>query len=228
MVSPLRRALIALGLLGLWFGWLGPSLAETLSTARAVGRVEPGYEQMASALASARRSLLPSGEAAARWAELLRLAATEAEIERAWTARAAVVLDPSQRLDPGASPAAPRSRSQPWLDPELSLLIDALSRAHGWQATRAPDVPPYDPWPGVEPRRRMTALRIQAQTLAPEAALTIEGLAIDAAVAAARRSRAEAELRAALGPDLLATAAAAPGDPEHVHSAIAALLARSR
>lgn len=228
-MRPLQRALIAAALVGAWLGVVAPSLRESLRAERAAGRIEPGTAQIASALASARRSLLPRGEEAARLAALLREAATETEIERAWTSRAAVVLDPSQRVDPGpGGDTLPRSRRQPWLDPELAALVGELGAAYGWQATALPEVPPFDPWPGVEPRRRVSALRGLVGSLQPGAGLTLHGLALDAAVAAARRDRAEVALRAQLSPELLALAAVQPGDLDHVRSAIAALLARAR
>lgn len=227
MSPPRRAALAALAVFG-WFFALSPALTERLRARRAAERVEPGVNALAHAIASARRSLLPTGEAAATAATALQEAALDAAVEQAWTLRAAVVLNPSQRLDPGSPPDRPRARHQPWMDPELPALYEALGTLHGWSARAAPDLPPFDPWPGVEPRRRAEALRVLAPELTDAQAQIVSGLVLDAMAAASRRAEAEEALRAALDPALLQLAARSPGGADSVSDAVEVLRLRAR
>lgn len=226
-MSPLARGLLALGLLGLWWGALAPELVAGLEARRAQERVEPQVLSLASAVASARRSLLPEGEEAARARALLEEAAFDLALERSWTLRAGAVLDPSQRTGLAPAPDRPRTRHQPWLDPELPALLEALGAHHGWEAVSLPDEPPFDPWPGVEPRRRAEALRALAPRLAPGQAHAVAGLALLAAEAAGRRAAAEEALRALLDPALVRTAARLPGRADHLQSALDVLALRA-
>ena len=195
---------------------------------RASTQVAPGVLPLASAIAAARPSLLPHGPAAAQAAALLAEAAVDLAYDRGWTARAAAALNPDQRIDPGPAPDLPHGRQQPWLDPELPALLDALGRSWGWAIATPPDDPPFDPWPGVEPRRRLSALRVLAPNLSAPQAHAIAGLALDAVAAQARRAKAEESLRALLDPAILASAARVPGEVAHVETAIEILRLRAR
>lgn len=227
-MSPLQRVTLAALALGLWFMGLVPEASGRLSARRAAERVEPQVLSLASAIASARRSLLPQGEDAATARALLQEAALDLETERAWTLRAGVVLNPAQRASAAPAPEQPRTRHQPWLDPELPALLGAIGRAHGWGLVALPDAPSFDPWPGVEPRRRAEVLRNQAPALAPEQAFAIQGLALEAALASARRAAAEEALRALLDPALVRQAARLHGTPAHLGSALDILRIRAR
>lgn len=227
-MSPRIKALLSALAVALWFGFGSPLLVQDLRSRRAAERVEPGVQALAHAIASARPSLLPTGEAAARAAEALSEAALDLEVERGWTLRAAVVLNPSQRLDPGSPPARPRARHQPWMDPELPALYQALGERHGWVSRPVPDLPPFDPWPGVEPRRRAEALRLLAPELSDVQAQIVCALVLDAMDAAGRRAEAEERLRATLDPAVVQLAARSPGGAQSVSDALAALRYRAR
>ncbi len=222
------RGLLALGLALGWWGGLVPDLVASLQARRAQERVEPQTLALASALASARPSLLPEGAEAARARALLAEASFDLALERAWTLRAGTVLNPAQRADAPPAPERPRARHQPWMDPELPALLAALGEAQGWEAVALPDPPPFDPWPGVEPRRRAERLRALAPTLSPEQAHVIAGLALEATLAASRRAQAEEALRALMDPALVRMAARLPGKEAHVTAALDTLAARSR
>ena len=192
------------------------------------GRAEPGALQIASAVASARRSLLPSGSDAARAAALLQAAALALEVDRTWVLRAGAAVPEAARADPGEGPERARARATPWLDPDLGALLAALGARWGHAAATPPDVPARDPWPGVPPRRRAAALTLAAPTLPPDAAYAVEALALDAALAERERAVVEAGLRDLLAAALLALAAAADGDPGHLEPALAILAVRAR
>ncbi len=227
-MSPIRRALIAAVAALCWWSGISPALTDQLRARRASERVEPGALALAHAIASARPSLLPVGAEATRAADALSEAALDLEVERGWTLRAAVVLNPSQRLDPGSPPARPRARHQPWMDPELPALYEALGASHGWVDRAAPDLPPFDPWPGVEPRRRAEALRVLAPELTDSQAQIVSALVLDAMAAAGRRAEAEEQLRATLDPAVVQLAARSPGTSQSVADALAALRYRAR
>lgn len=226
-MRPTARATLVALLLAGWWGVEAPGLVRDLEARRARERVEPQILPLASAIAEARRSLLPRGAEAARARDLLQEAAFDLQIERSWTNRAGSALNPSQRADLAPAPERPRARHQPWLDPELPALLDALGQSHGWKAVNPPDEPPFDPWPGVEPRRRAEVLRVLAPELSDEAAWAVEGLALEAARAAGRRAAAEEALRALLDPAVVRAAAALPGDPAHLDSALEILRLRA-
>ena len=227
-MRPAGRAGLALLLaLGWWIG-LAPAMLDDIRARRAAERVEPGVSALAHAIAAARRSLLPSGEDAALAAAALQEAALDLEVERSWTLRAAVVLNPSQRLDPGHPPERPRGRHQPWLDPELPALYEALSASVGWAPRPSPDLPPFDPWPGVEPRRRAEALRVLAPHLSAEQAGVVQALVLEAMAAAQRRAAAEHTLREHLDQAVIQLAARDPGRTDSVADALAVLRTRAR
>ncbi len=227
-MSPLHRGLLALALLLGGWGWLVPDLVGQLEARRAQERVEPKALALGSAIAQARRSLLPTGAEAERARALLAEAAFDLAVERGWTLRAGAALNPAQRADVVPAPERPRTRHQPWMDPELPALLDALGRAHGWEVVSPPDEPPFDPWPGVEPRRRAEVLRALAPELAPRQAHAIAGLALEATLAASRRARAEETLRDLLDPAVVRAAASLPGEERHLGSALEVLAARAR
>lgn len=225
-MSPFHRLLgVGLGLT-LWFGWIAPDLLAGLEARRAAERIEPGALALASAIATARASLLPQGTAADQAARLLREAALDLAIDRTWTLRAGAVLNPSQRRDPGATVERPRLRAQPWLEPDLVALIDALGQQGGQVLAAPPDTPEVDPWPGVEPRRRVAALLALVPELAPEQQGALRALALDAALAQGRRAASEEALRDLLDPAVLQIAATLPGDAAQVDVALDRLRAR--
>lgn len=226
-MRPAARASLALLLLAGWWGGAVPGLVHDLEARRAAERVEPQVLALASAIAEARRSLLPRGAQAAQARDLLQEAAFDLQIERSWTLRAGSALNPSQRVSVAPAPERPRGRHQPWLDPELPALLDALGRAHGYSAVTPPDQPPFDPWPGVEPRRRAEVLRVLAPELSDAQAWAVEVLALEAAQAAGRRAAAEESLRALLDPGLVRAAATLPGDPAHLDGALEILRLRA-
>lgn len=226
-MRPLGAAAAAALGVALWLGVVAPALSARLEAARAETQATAGVAQIASAVLSARRSLLPTGAAAEQAAAALQEGALALEVERTWTARAAAALNPSQRGDPGPAPDLPRSRRLPWLDPELPALLDALGARFGFQVVEPPDAPRHDPWPGVEPRRRLAALRALAPALTEAQAHAVAGLALEAALAQRRRAEAEAALRQTLDPAVLALAARLPGDPAHVSGALDLLALRS-
>lgn len=227
-MRPIVRGLLALALGLLWWGDEAPALVTSLEARRARERVEPGVLALASAISQVRPSLLPEGEEAARARTLLAEASFDLELERGWTLRAGATLNPGQRAASTPVPERPRTRHQPWMDPEMPALLDALGAAHGWATVSPPDTPPFDPWPGVEPRRRAEALRALAPELSPKQAHAIAGLALEATLAASRRAEAEEGLRALLDPAVVRAAASLPGRAEHLDTALGVLAARSR
>jgi hypothetical protein len=79
----------------------------------------------------------------------------------------------------------------------------------------------------VEPRRRAEVLRVLAPELTDPQGWAVEALALQAAQAAGRRATAEEALRALLDPGLVRAAAALPGDPAHIDSALEILRLRA-
>ena len=186
--------LLALG----WFAWLGPRASEEVRQLRAEASRSLSTSEVRMALR--RTGTRPDDDLRA----LLDEAGEAEALEADWNLRVAAVLDEEQRqkamaLEPGVPPVPPH-KSVHFVEPELPALAEALMRKHGMGQAEIPLLPPADPWPGADRRRRARGLLalLAADELSDEQAHAILQITLDAMLVQSQRARIERSLGAAL------------------------------
>ena len=197
----MRRAIA--GVVGLvlaftWYAWIGPEAGREVRQLRAEASRSLTTDEVRMALR--RTGTRPDDELSALLDE-----ASDAEAQEAdWNLRVAVILDDEQRaraevLEPSVPPVAIFHGAH-YLEPELPALAEALMRTYGRGEVELPLLPPHDPWPGVDRRRRARGLLalVAGELLTVDQAHAVLQVTLDAMRVQVDRARTERELGQAL------------------------------